>query len=179
MRAEEYLESHWNKHKTWTHLSWPTHQERLKFCSNRMKGNTFIDVGCAQGHSTNIMKNFHPGDWTGLDFCEKTINLAKDLFPSINFKYLASVAELNFLGEFDGVVCSEVIEHVENDKELVESLWNITGASLVITTPCINVSDPGHLRLYDKEKLKNLFKDISEVNIEKQGMFFYVSARKN
>jgi 2-polyprenyl-3-methyl-5-hydroxy-6-metoxy-1,4-benzoquinol methylase len=179
MTAKEYLEKHWNKNKIWTHLLSPVHQKRLKYCADTMQGENFVDIGCGAGHSTNIMKGFHPGNWTGIDFCDITINNAKKIFSNINFISLESVSKLNDLEPYDGVVCSEVIEHVENDLELVNALYNITKKITIITTPSIKVDDPGHLRVYNEKSLKQLFNNISNTTIKQDGKFFYICLKKN
>jgi hypothetical protein len=42
-----------------------------------------------------------------------------------------------------------------------------------MTTPNEEVSDPGHLRLYDENKLHALF-DGYEINVFKEDTFFYI-----
>ena len=79
-------------------------------------------------------------------------------------------------GQFDGVVCSEVIEHVEKDQELVNGLIAITKKVLVITTPDREVNDPGHLRVYDKGMLEALFCG-QRFKIHRIKPFFYVVVR--
>lgn len=176
MKAQEYLESHWMKKAVWKRLENPIHQERLRQCSSRLKGERFIDVGCGLGHSTEILRRYRPGSWAGLEFYPPAAAQARKLFPDIDFYsardfYLAPVC-----GTFDGVVCSEVIEHVEDPEGLVRGLWEITGQTLVVTTPCRPVNDPGHLRLYTRAALEELFRGIPGAKIENSSRFFYVTA---
>lgn len=177
MEAKDYLESHWIKNKIWTHLEWPKHQDRFRACVSYLEGERFIDIGCALGHSTNILKKFLPGNWSGLEFMQEAVDRAKELFPDISFYYSKDFNFLPTCGQFDGVVCSEVIEHVENDKALIEGLVNITKKTLVITTPNKRVNDPGHLRVYTEETLSELF-DSHAFEIIRDGLFFYIILRK-
>jgi len=176
MTAEEYLTSHWNKNEIWTHLKQPTHQERLGKCAGKMIGANFVDVGCGVGHSTAIMAGFHPGAWTGIEFHEPTVERARVNFPTLQFIGLDKVYELTGF-VFDGVVCSEVIEHVEDPLELISCLWAMTKKVLVVTTPCVRVSDPGHLRLFTEASLRAAFDGIP-IEIEQKERFFYVTARR-
>ena len=178
MNASDYLEKHWEKNAIWTHLLGVVHQERLKWCADRVVGNAFADVGCANGHSTSILKGFHSGEWTGVDFWVPAIDKAIQLFPDIKFIPLSSISDLKDIGKYDSVICSEVIEHVEDDQELVNMLNLMTNKMLVITTPCINIVDPGHLRLYTEDSLRKLFKDIGEPVIIKHGRFFFLCLQK-
>jgi len=173
MTAKDYIEKHWIKNKIWTHLEYPRHQDRLKTCVSYLDGEKFIDIGCALGHSTNILKKFRPGTWSGLDFWQKAISQARELFPKIHFYYSNDFNLLPICGQHDGVVCSEVIEHVADDQALVNGLIDITKNVLVMTTPCISVNDPGHLRVYTEETLGKLFTG-QDFKIIKTPKFFYV-----
>jgi 2-polyprenyl-3-methyl-5-hydroxy-6-metoxy-1,4-benzoquinol methylase len=176
MNASEYLTSHWNRNQVWRNLQNEKHQIRLGKCAGKMDGTSFVDVGCAAGHSTEIMARFHPGQWTGIDFDKPTIEMARVNFPEIQFIHLDHVYELSgFL--FDGVVCSEVIEHVENPFELAACLWAMTGKVLVVTTPCVRVSDPGHLRVFTVDTLRETFAGIP-IEIEQTAKFFYITAKR-
>jgi len=79
------------------------------------------------------------------------------------------------------VVCSEVIEHVEDPADFVRALVNVTapGGVLVLTTPNRPVSDPGHIRVYSRPMLEGLFADFpGTVEIKSEGRFWYVIARR-
>jgi len=181
MDAKDYLESHWMKNEVWAHLLYPIHQERLRKCAEAVAGGkAFVDIGCGCGHSTAIMKGFCPGDWTGVDFGESAIVNARKFFPDIKFLYCLKAEDIP-KGGWDGVVCSEVIEHVEGPDSFVRTLAEITapGGVLVLTTPNRKVCDPGHLRLYTRPTLEALFKGFpGTAEIRSEGRFFYVVARK-
>jgi len=168
----------WMKRKVWNRLQRPHHQGRLKWCADQCIGETFIDVGCACGHSTNIMAGFHPGKWHGADFDEKIIEAAREFFPGIKFFPFSAVSQLYTVGVFDSVVCSEVIEHVQDDSGLVNQLWAITGKKLILTTPNRFVDDPGHLRVYGEKALRELFSMDAKVTIVSIGRFWYVTAER-
>lgn len=176
MNAQTYLEEHWIKNKIWTHLSFSIHKERFKSCVSYLEGKTFIDIGCGLGHSTDIMKTLSPGDWSGLEFWEGATEAAKMLFPDIKFYHSESFDLLPVCGKFDSVVCSEVIEHVGYDQDLVNGLLAITKKVLVVTTPSVEVNDPGHLRVYTVKTLRKLFEGF-DFKIVKSPVFFYVIVR--
>jgi 2-polyprenyl-3-methyl-5-hydroxy-6-metoxy-1,4-benzoquinol methylase len=78
------------------------------------------------------------------------------------------------------VVCSEVIEHVEDPLDFVKVLGEITapGGALVVTTPNRPVNDPGHLRVFSREMLDALFAGRGvNYEIKSEGRFWYVVAR--
>jgi len=177
MEATEYLK-HWKPVNKDRLLGCAKHQERFNTCVGYIKGDSYVDVGCAEGHSTNIMKGMHPGDWTGIDFCPTTINGAAIKFPEIKFEFIDKIENLDAAGKFDSVICSEVIEHVENDRLMVEKLITITGKILIMTTPSVGVKSVGHLRLYDESSLAALFIKYGTFEIVKKHPFFYMIYRK-
>ena len=114
-----------------------------------------------------------------MDFSESAIAAAVGRFPYGEWCLLTSLAELSRddSQKPHGVVCSEVLEHVEDDAGLVAELAAITGHTLVLTTPCIPVDDPGHLRLYTREALEALFEPHGPADIRRDRWFWYVTWR--
>ena len=175
MTASEYIQK-WRKNKVWTHLEWPKHQERLRWCAEQCEGQTLADLGCALGHSTDIMRRFVPGDWTGIDFDAGAVKDATRLFPDITFKFVERPALLNTLGRFDSVVCSEVIEHVKDDRAFLAEIVKLAKWRLILTTPHIDAHDPGHVRIYDDKTLAALL-DGYDARVEKDQTFYKVVIR--
>ena len=156
----------------------PVHQDRLKRCAEYVRagaGARYIDVGCGLGHSTDIMRRFVPGDWTGLEFWPEAKAMAIKAFPDIDVCVSLDFNLRPVCGTFDGVVCSEVLEHVPDDVALVKGLLDITAGTLCLTTPNRKVNDPGHLRVYTRAMLEALF---PEAEIHSIGRFFYVIVKR-
>ena len=158
MDAETYLK-HWKKNQVWTHYKWPKHQKRFLQIALRLTGETCLDVGCGFGHSTRILATHYKAKWSGLEFNAHAAERARGLFPKIEFIYSAGYDFKAACGdrEFDSVVCSEVIEHIEDDRSFLAALMDITRKKLILTTPNRPVDDPGHLRLYTGNSLERLF----------------------
>jgi len=173
MTAEEYITQHWIPNRTWEHLGWAKHQKRLRLCTEPLIGTTFADVGCACGHSTKIMQGFKNGTWHGVDFSETAIKMARELFPELTFSVGLDGAI------FDSIVCSEVIEHVEDNEAFIGSLIKATKHVLLLTTPATNVDDPGHLRLYNLGMLTELVQKYGDFNIRTEDGYYYIIVRKD
>ena len=173
MNASEYME-HWRRKRVWKRLDVPVHQARLKKCAALARGETFIDVGCALGHSTAHLAKFRPGVWAGMDFDEAAILEARGLFSNLEFIYSPDYAMAEAAGrQFDSVVCSEVIEHVPDEAGFVRGLVGLARQRIVLTTPNRYIEDPGHLRLYSERSLARLLAGL-KFRIERAGRFFYV-----
>jgi len=175
MNATQYME-HWTGRKVWKRLEAPPHQERLRRCASLCVGGTFIDVGCALGHSTDHMARFRPGVWAGMDFDQGAIELARSKFQAIPFFYAPDYDMLKAADgrRFDSVVSSEVIEHVEDERGFVAGLSALARHRVILTTPNRPVDDPGHLRCYTRETLAALLSG-RRFDIQSAGRFFYVT----
>lgn len=177
MTAEEYLKGHWIRKKIYTHNTNPKHKDRFNFCASNLVGEKFIDVGCACGHSTHMLNTLHPGNWAGLDFAEIAIKMAREEFPQYTFYYFPDYNYSSKIGIYDSVVCSEVLEHVEDDKRFVDELMKITKYRALFTTPNRRVNDPGHMRIHTEESLMKLFNGY-KVKVESKNIFFLVTVDK-
>jgi 2-polyprenyl-3-methyl-5-hydroxy-6-metoxy-1,4-benzoquinol methylase len=175
MNAEQYLSAHWGPHQVWTHLKNKKHQVRLRRCAELTAGETICDVGCAYGHSTEIMAGFRPGLWAGLEFFLPAVGKARELFPKRDWLYASAIEGLiEYYGKFDSVVCSEVMEHVANDGLLINLVVGMARKRAVFTTPTIKVKDPGHLRVYTEASLRELFKGHKFEILTEHPFFFIV-----
>lgn len=156
LTAEEYIVNHWIPRKVWNNLESHKHQERFRQLCEFLEGDSYCDVGCACGHSVAHMARIHPGDWHGVDFSRTAIDMAKSEFPQFGFHYVEDPADMTSAGKFDSVICSEVIEHAEDPKLLLAALVEIANKVVILSTPCVKVNDPGHIRLYDREMVEDL-----------------------
>lgn len=174
MNASEYM-AHWRTKKVWKRLEVPVHQARLKRCARLARGETFIDVGCALGHSTAHLAKFRPGAWAGMDFDQAAVEEARSRFPQFEFFYSPEYDMTAATGgrRFDSVICSEVIGHVPDDAGFVRGLIGLARRRVVLTTPNRYIEDPGHLRLYGERSLTRLLAGL-KFRIERAGRFFYV-----
>lgn len=174
MNAKDYMK-HWEEKQVWTHYKWAKHQQRFKQIAVRLKGSTCLDVGCCYGHSTRILAVMYRAKWTGLEFVKKAVDKAKVNFPKIEFVYSKDYDfEINLKGrKFDSIICSEIFEHIENDREFLEQIMKIKNIKVIITTPNRFVDDPGHLRIYNGESIDKLCKGYDYI-IKSIGPFYYV-----
>ena len=101
-----------------------------------LRGLEFLEVGCGLGYFSK--KAFTLGARvTGIDVGENLINKSKQKVPQGKF-FVASISNLPFKDEtFDMVLCTEVIEHVENQNKGFKEIYRVlkTDGLFVITTP--------------------------------------------
>lgn len=160
--------------------------------TNPQTGEAIIDLGCGTGYYLYLLSNLPLNlKLTGFDNDKKALEEAKLLLSnneSINF-VTGDMHKMPFKdNSFDKTVASEVLEHVENDEQVLKEIYRILKPNgiLVISVPSVNYPffwDPinfilqhlfkthiktgffaglwsGHLRLYSLYNLKKKFEKI-------------------
>jgi len=114
-------------------------QENVLNKSNQDTSRKILDLGCGRGWLSHILSKH--GEVTGIDVVKAAIDRAKELFPDVNFQKMESteLIDQGHSGQFDFIVSSEVIEHIDDEhKEVfVRSIYTLLkpGAYAVLTTP--------------------------------------------
>jgi 2-polyprenyl-3-methyl-5-hydroxy-6-metoxy-1,4-benzoquinol methylase len=112
----------------------------LKSCFDRAVPATargrVLDVGCGTGQ---ILAALRPRQGVGTDLSENMIQTARRQFvdrPELQFLAVDGSA-LNGLGEFDSVISADVMEHVEDWKQVVATIVRAcrAGGAIAISTP--------------------------------------------
>lgn len=149
---------------------------------------SILDFGCGVG-VIDLFLASKGHIVTGYDISRKAIKIANESAHSLNLKKRLRFLELSKFnkevkkGMYDLVVCTEVIEHLENDTVVVKKLIGLLkkGGILFITTPSINAplfklgltkkfdDSVGHLRRYEPKKLEELIESsgMKVVNIRR------------
>jgi len=152
------------------------------------KGNDiFLDAGCGIGtYCLSLANRFKRGQ--GVDLDKDKIKTAKVIAELSGFRNLdfavADICRLPFSDNtFDKVLCSEVIEHIDDDLKAISELNRVlkkNGVLVLTTTSKINLniqqkSSFRHARIgYSIQDLQSLFKH-SNLNIRRikpYGLFF-------
>lgn len=127
-----------------------------------------LDLGCGEGGMIRaILNKFSQKEIIGVDISPRRIELLRKKFPK--HKFLCEDVNKTSLkkNEFDLIICTQVIEHVENDKKLIDEIYRILKirGKLYITSVIKNpwaiykyrnnnkfVLDPTHEREYSSEQ---------------------------
>lgn len=144
-------------------------EEKTSLLNSLFEGKKIIEVGCGSGLLLQyIPKNY---EITGTDFSQGNLDKAKEKNPNVSF-FKADLNDKNswisYSGEFDTVLCSEVVEHIEDDKTAMEILHSLVkpGGILVLTVPAFNLlfsefdRKEGHFRRYSKKQISSLVEQV-------------------
>lgn len=98
---------------------------------------TLLDAGCGEGFVVDLLTREHPDlKITGVDISDDAIEYAKEHFGEKARFRTGSVYKLPFSdNSFDAVLCSEVLEHVDDPNRAVAELKRVARDYVVITVP--------------------------------------------
>lgn len=181
----------------------PPGRDRFEWTLKRLKkalpnGGRVLDVGCSDGfHSLLYAKAGY--EVLGVDIDPRCVEIANErakkwnlpakfvqgFFEDMQTDHLPNPLDptRNWIHEFDAVVCSEVIEHVQDPAFLLGCLGDCAkdGAPILITTPdeAFDKGDTpvgggayeadreitGHVRVYTQESFEAILKSNPEFNV--------------
>lgn len=98
---------------------------------------TILDVGCGPGELVYLFRQILEGcELTGCDLSPEVIAADRQRIPDANFHVL-DVSSDTLDDQFDLVVCSEVIEHIEDQAAVFRNLAAMVnpGGNLLVTCP--------------------------------------------
>lgn len=109
-------------------------KKRLQFIIENLelnipKNGKVLDIGCGNGIISRALGEAGY-EVLGIDLSEKAINIAKqhnDL-PNVSFKQLAAedlVAEKKDIHQYDALICSEVLEHLQQPEILLQTAYEL------------------------------------------------------
>lgn len=96
-----------------------------------------LDAGCGEGFVVDRIAQRHP-EWrlSGVDLSDEAIAYAKTHFGERAFFRKGSVYKLPFSDRsFDTVICSEVLEHLDDPNRAVAELKRVARGHVLITVP--------------------------------------------
>ena len=115
------------------------HRRRLVWnVLNGLEFETFADIGCGRGEFIRMLAQRRPDlrRMVGTDFAEETLGAVRRALPSAEF-FTLDIARECLHEAFDVVLCSEVIEHVSQQKEVIKNLSAMVrpAGHLIVTCP--------------------------------------------
>lgn len=97
---------------------------------------TILDAGCGEGFSLNkLAANKIGKKFEGIDGSKTALSLGGKLFPHLVFNY-GSVYKLPYKDNFfDLVICTEVLEHLNNPKKVLHEIVRVSKKYAIISVP--------------------------------------------
>jgi len=105
-----------------------------------------LEVGCGSGAFAHMLMVKTNIAYFGFDFSEKAIDLAIRRTSRSEILFVGDALDKKcYEGDFDTVVCTEVLEHIERDRDVI-ALWP-KGTFCVCSVP--NFDSPSHVRYFN------------------------------
>ena len=142
---------------------WQNHKEMFEFFQKNIKkypSNNYLEIGCGHGlFFAESIKNQFFDSYRAIDISQTSIDITSSFIkyffgtlPS-NVEFInQDVTKVSFdnFGKYDFITMGEVLEHVENPKELIKSIYNLLsdeGHAYIST--CANCPVRDHIYLYN------------------------------
>lgn len=105
-----------------------------------------LDIGCGAGQLACLLRDQGLPRYSGLDFSSTRVACARDICPEFDF-FVEDVHKTDLIErrEYDLVVSTEFLEHIEGDLEVLQRIPR--GVRVLATVP--NYPATGHVRYFE------------------------------
>lgn len=147
----------------------PSTRTRYRIIKRILKKNnihhaaSILDTGCGSGNQMTVLQEAGYTNINGSDFSDEAISLSKKRGFSCTFQ--ANLVHAQDFGSqtYDVVICSEVLEHIEDDERAIDTLFDLLNPDglLIISVPFLlkhwskHDEFSGHVRRYEPGELEN------------------------
>lgn len=102
----------------------------------KLNPESILDAGCGEGFTLNKLKQAKIGrHLEGMEFVDAAIALGKKIHPAIPIRK-ANIYKMPYKdNSFDLVICTEVLEHLDDPEKALVELKRVTSKYLVLTVP--------------------------------------------
>ena len=106
-----------------------------------------LEIGCGTGQFAHYLYDEGFRDYCGIDFSPEAVEFAK---KTVNQSF--SVGDCRnsdaFSRDYDLVIALEVLEHIRNDRAVINNIKK--GTDIIFTLPTFN--EPSHIRVFKKPR---------------------------
>lgn len=136
----------WSRHYTASeyYFLWAVIADRIQ----RAGAKSILEIGCGPGQLARLLRDKTGCKYVGFDFSQRRVEYAQKVHPDLSFvQQDAFRTDLFTTCDYDTVVCTEFLEHVEGDTVVLEKIRN--GSRFFGTVP--NFPFTSHVRHFDSE----------------------------
>lgn len=102
----------------------------------KLKIESVLDVGCGEGFILNKLKEEGIGkNHEGIDYSKEAVEIGRNIHPNLSLKQ-GSIYDTGFKdNSFDLVVCTEVLEHLEESQKALKEVLRISKKYVLLSVP--------------------------------------------
>jgi SAM-dependent methyltransferase len=122
------------------------HLARYTWAGALAAGRRVLDAGCGTGYGSELLVRAGAAEVVGIDIDAETVAVAQQAAPGARFE-IADIREAPaVLGDFDLIVCFEVLEHLEDPETALDRLAQLLRPDgvLAVSSPNRDVYPPGN-----------------------------------
>lgn len=135
--ARHYTESEY-------YFLWSVIADRIQ----RTAARSILEIGCGSGQLACLLQDKVACKYLGFDFSQTRVEFARQAYPSLSFvQQDAFQTDLFTTCDYDTVVCTEFLEHVEEDTVVLNKIRR--GSRFYGTVP--NFTFISHVRHFDDQ----------------------------
>lgn len=109
---------------------------------------SILEVGCGTGAFAHMLSTRSRVNYRGFDFSEIAVQKAIKRLDRADLFYVADATlPTSYTAEYDGIVCTEVLEHIDKDLQAIEN-WR-SGCTCICSVP--NFDSETHVRYFKNE----------------------------
>lgn len=110
----------WTHHYTQHHKWFPL----MLLIAQRIRMDHIVDLGCGAGHMAELLKDWGYNHYTGIDFSDGMLDVAKRRGLGYGFINLDLESDrwIDRVGTFNTVISIELLEHVDSDLMILEQI---------------------------------------------------------
>ena len=133
----------WDKKRVENHIATygtpdnpnPRYKRRMLFASERVVGDSVLDVACGVGHLYHILSP-KTLSYKGIDSSKEMIRVAREHAPKGSFT-VGDAYDLSEEGMYDTVIAMSLLIHIERKDllHIIEQMWEHTRKALIFTMP--------------------------------------------
>jgi SAM-dependent methyltransferase len=137
-----------------------------KILKNQDKESKILDLGCGTGQLAFILGK-EGFDVTGADYSPKIVDIANSIAKksNLNVKFFVADAQKYYKkNAYDVVICSEVLEHLKNDKQVVDNIFkSLKPNGIVILTGPHDMKQWRELDVYHQHYRRYSVNDVKKL----------------
>lgn len=101
-----------------------------------LKAQKILDVGCGEGITLKKLEEKKIGIANeGIDYSEEAVKIASQIYPKLKIKQ-GDIYNLDYKDNaFDVLICTEVLEHLEDPEKAFEEMRRVTSKYIVLSVP--------------------------------------------
>lgn len=129
----------------WTKSRYLKLWEKIIDALGNDKDQKIIDAGCGTGQLLSMLNHHGFKHAIGFDYSQTAIEIAQQIFPKIKCAH-GDIFKTDFNG-FDTVITTEVMEHIQNDEEVLRRIVDSGVKTVILSVPTFD--DKAHVRFFE------------------------------